>query len=250
MSVPIIEKLTKAQRTEIFLSVCCFSDVMVEATKTFRLGRGNEEYQFENIKFNMRNENGERKEITMSVIRSDNKYVELLASARDTLESNRKNNGKLSAEERKLIDSLCESMMGYSGLAIHEGYEINGLEQLLKIEIMAMINEEVIVRRCNLCGVYYIVFDNRRFFCDRIFDETEKRCFEIGSKSSWELKIKNDPALEMYTRARKTHHARINKVCDYTKEKYDNWLSVARSKLEKVREGKLDIDEYEKWLKI
>ncbi len=45
-------------------------------------------------------------------------------------------------------------------------------------------------------------------YCDRIFDEEEKSCSEIGSKRSYQKKLKKDNNLKLYDRAYKRNYAR------------------------------------------
>lgn len=130
---------------------------------------------------------------------------------------------------------------------VYEEYEINNLHQLLYLEILLMIQAGMNIRRCKNCGKYFVVPNRKMAYCDRKASEKES-CAMIGAKRTFEKKMKAEPALEMYTRAYKTHHARIRNGI-MTAEMFSNWKEEANEKLAKVRAGEMNISDFEKWLK-
>lgn len=130
---------------------------------------------------------------------------------------------------------------------IYEEYEIDSLYQLLYIEILSIIQTKTAIKKCKNCGKYFIVTNQKISYCNR-FDKHGILCSDIGSKNTFQKKLANDPALESYNRAYKTHFARMNKG-KISKEEFGKWRLLAKEKLELVRTAELELDAYQKWLK-
>ncbi|MDD2586837.1 MAG: DUF6076 domain-containing protein, partial [Bacteroides sp.] len=99
------------------------------------------------------------------------------------------------------------------------------------------------------CGMYFVVNNLNVEYCDRVIDDEEKTCSEIGPKRSFQKKLEKDYPLKIYNRSYKTHYARVKKG-RMSKSEFYNWYIEAKEKLALARNGELDINEYEKWLKI
>ena len=130
---------------------------------------------------------------------------------------------------------------------IYEEYEINTLHELLYLEIFSMIQSDTMIRKCKNCGKYFTVSNRKIMYCDRI-DKSGKSCSNIGSQNTFQKKLEQDEALNMYNRAYKTHHARL-RLGKVTSEEHEMWLKEAKIKLEKTRNGELDISLFQQWLK-
>ena len=131
---------------------------------------------------------------------------------------------------------------------INQSYNIDDFMQLINLEILHLIKfQKKRIRRCRNCGKYFILNDLKRVYCDRK-DESGRTCSDIGSKLSFKEKKENDPALKLYNSAYKTHHARY-KHGKLNKEELNVWREQAKKKLNKVKNGYLTLEEYQKWLK-
>jgi len=151
----------------------------------------------------------------------------------------------------EIIDSLGDVTKHISGLSTaetFEEYDVNNLYQLLYLEIMMMIQNGTIIKRCKHCGMYFVVVTRKREYCDRVADGERRPCSAIGRSRSYQKSIKEDPSLEMYNRAYKTHHARQIKG-KMEQNDFFRWCNEAKAMLEKVRTGDLDISVFEDWLK-
>lgn len=131
---------------------------------------------------------------------------------------------------------------------IYEEYIINSLLQLLYVEIQSMIQAKTSIKKCKNCGKYFVITNQKISYCNR-FDKHGILCSDIGSKNTFQKKLENDPALENYNRAYKTHFARMKKG-KITKKELEEWRLLAKEKLEFVRNGELELETYQKWLKI
>ena len=130
---------------------------------------------------------------------------------------------------------------------IYEEYEINNLHELLYLEILSMIQSGTMIRKCKNCGKYFTVRNRKIMYCDRI-NESGKSCSYIGSQNTFQKKLEQDEALKIYNRAYKTHYARLNHK-KVTYEEHNMWVNEAKIKLEKTRNGELDISQFQQWLK-
>lgn len=131
---------------------------------------------------------------------------------------------------------------------IYEEYEIDSLEQLLYLEVISMIQDGIMIRRCKNCGKYFIAANRKITYCNRMDKDTGKCCSDIGSQVTYKNKLKEDNVLKIYNRAYKTHFARFKNDI-ITREQLDDWRIKAKEKLEQARAGVLDASEFEKWLK-
>ena len=132
---------------------------------------------------------------------------------------------------------------------VHEEYEIDNLHQLLYLEILFMIKTNTNIRRCKHCGKYFVMPNRKTLYCSRIAEGEKESCFAVGSKRSFQKKMEAEYPLKIYNRAYKTHHARV-RYCKIDKNDFILWRDKAKEKLKEVRNGNLDIFEFEKWLKI
>ena len=131
---------------------------------------------------------------------------------------------------------------------IYMEYEVDDLRQLAYLEILLMIQEDTMIKKCKRCGKYFVVTNRNVAYCERV-DESGVRCSEVGSHQNFQKKMASDEALQIYNRAYKAHHARVRKGA-MSKEDFRLWYKEAKAKLEQVRAGELDIDNFQRWLKI
>lgn len=145
------------------------------------------------------------------------------------------------------INSAIEYVSNAKTTKVYEEYEIKSLHELLYLEILSMIQAGTMIRKCKNCGKYFIIDNRKTVYCDRI-DESGMCCSAVGSKRSFQQKVDQDEALKIYTRAYKTHHARVRKNI-MSQEAFRIWRSEAKANLEKTRNGELDISAFQEWLK-
>ena len=128
---------------------------------------------------------------------------------------------------------------------VQEVYSHSNLESLIYREFMACIKAEVMPKRCKNCGKFYIpsvgYFSE---FCENIApNEKVKTCREIGSRASFDKKLKDNPILFEYQKAYKTHHARFVKK-KMTKKELSDWKIFATDMRDKALASDIVFDEY------
>jgi len=129
-------------------------------------------------------------------------------------------------------------------------YDIDNLEDLLKLEIYNMTLGNIRIKHCKNCGKYFIVEKDNVEYCNRIAQGESKPCSEIGRIRTYEQKVAaENNTMSLYRRAYKTHFARIRSG-KMTKEEFETWKTEATQKKQETETGLPDFDEYAQWLKI
>jgi hypothetical protein len=137
--------------------------------------------------------------------------------------------------------------------SIYEAYEVNSLFEVLFLEIYHMILDNTLIKKCRNCGKYFVVKNLNVEYCDRRINDDEesddnRTCSDVGPRLSYQKKLEEDLPLKFYSRAYKTHYARRKKG-KMTQKEFFEWHQEAKEKLDQVRSGNYDFEEYKKWLK-
>lgn len=111
------------------------------------------------------------------------------------------------------------------------------------------IKREIPMRVCKSCGKYFAItgYANTEY-CDREFQNSGKTCKEVGAVRLLQNKLSTDPVHKAYSRAYKTHFARI-KYRKITKEEFTIWSERARDMRDKTLAGEVSLVDFEQWLK-
>lgn len=153
--------------------------------------------------------------------------------------------------ELKLINSFShiriDEYKGIDSKEIISYNKIDGLKITLYDIIFSLPITGYHIKRCKNCGNYFITNNRNTSYCDRI-NKFGECCSVVGSSHLFQQKMEEDEALKLYTRAYKTHHARLRKK-KMTQEDFYDWCSNAKRNLDKVRKGELDISIFKEWLK-
>jgi len=163
------------------------------------------------------------------------------------------NSGAYDAENNAAIPDIMKTLIDgvtkTTSTPVRELCEITELEQLLTLEVMGMIDQNLIVKRCRYCGNYFLAENMKNEYCQGYAQGEKKPCSEIGSARTYQNRVKNDEVKTLFQRAYKTHFARIKKG-KMTQAEFNIWSIEAKQKMTDIREGRLGMDEYEAWLKV
>lgn len=130
---------------------------------------------------------------------------------------------------------------------LYSDHLVDDLESLLTFECVKLRKNHINIKKCVNCGKYFIPTNRSdEIYCDNIF-RSGKTCKQVG----YEEKEKKDPFKSLYTKARKTQHARIrynakNKP-NYKQEHYEPWKKSAEQARDYFK-SKNDIDGFRKWI--
>ncbi len=154
-------------------------------------------------------------------------------------------NNDLPKEIKPFFDDLLSS----NEEPINEVCQIDDLRQLLMLEIISLLENPVLIKKCKLCGNYFVAENLKNEYCTNIAKGETRPCFEIGPTKVYQSKMKNDESYVLYQRAYKTHYARLMKR-KISQNQFNIWSLEAKNRLELVRNGKMDILVFSEWLKI
>lgn len=102
------------------------------------------------------------------------------------------------------------------------------------------------IKQCSNCERFFIPSKRSdEIYCNRIY-KNGKTCKELG----YSLKIADDPFKAIFTKARKTQHARIryNKhIKDYKEKHYEPWLQAATQARDEYKSAN-NIEGFENWI--
>ena len=149
----------------------------------------------------------------------------------------------------EVLTNLIDEVQKRTSGSIRETCTIDSLEQLLKLELMDMFNQNIIVKKCKYCGNYFIAENMKNEYCNGYAKNEVKPCSEIGSTRTYQNRIKKDEIYAIYQRAYKTHFARIKKG-KMTQAAFSTWSIESKQKMADAREGRLSMEEYVAWLKV
>ena len=131
---------------------------------------------------------------------------------------------------------------------VAELYEIDWVRDLLRFELIKMIENNVFIKKCKNCGWFFI--PNRRQdaeYCDRNFENTNKKCSEIGAMLRYEKKVAADPVWEVYKRNYRRQNSRT-RTKKMTQTEFLQWSEQAAQNRGECLAGTLPFDDYVAWL--
>lgn len=126
-------------------------------------------------------------------------------------------------------------------------YSVPDVFSLIAMDLNETQKEKIQIKQCENCGKYFIPSKRSdEIYCNRIFRD-HKTCKQIG----YEEKEKKDPFKSLYTKARKTQHARIrynisNKP-NYKQDHYEPWKKAAEAARDRFKACG-DIEGFKKWI--
>ena len=131
---------------------------------------------------------------------------------------------------------------------IVELYEINSLDDLFRFEFMKMIEQDIFIKKCKNCGLFFI--PKRRAdaeYCERTYGDTNRKCSEVGATLRYEKKVAENPILEAHKKAYRRFNSRT-RAKKMTQSEFMRWSEEAAKKRDESLAGELPFDEFVIWL--
>lgn len=129
-----------------------------------------------------------------------------------------------------------------------ECFDFTTLPQFIYHEFMKMISLNLYVRKCKNCNKYFVIYGERILeYCSNIPTGETKPCSIVGPARLYEKRVKNDPILEIYTRAYKKYVAR-KRSGTITPEEFKSWTVKARELREKAYSENTSPEEFTEWM--
>ncbi|NSW92076.1 MAG: hypothetical protein HPY74_15640 [Firmicutes bacterium] len=116
-------------------------------------------------------------------------------------------------------------------------YHVQALDEMLFLEFMEMLKRGVQVKRCRLCGRYFVLIDKRkREYCGREYSEG-KTCQEVGPMLHYEQRLEADIYLQKFETEYNKVYSRFYRADgktnaefsgkDMTREEFRTWSKSA-----------------------
>lgn len=129
-----------------------------------------------------------------------------------------------------------------------ECFDFTTLPQFIYHEFMKMISLNLHVRKCKNCNKYFVIYGERILeYCSNIPEGETKPCSIVGPARLYEKKVKNDPILEIYTRAYKKYVAR-KRSGSITPEEFKSWTVKAKELREKAYSENTSPEIFAEWM--
>lgn len=126
--------------------------------------------------------------------------------------------------------------------------QFGNLYDISNYMIYQYLKSNLELRSCKFCGNYFAVKrTSKAEYCDRLIEGSEKTCKQVGAARLYNQRQMEEPAVKAYTKAYKTHNARIRYGL-MTRWEFQDWAIKAREKRDLCLAGKLSLEEYEAWL--
>jgi len=137
------------------------------------------------------------------------------------------------------------------GPILCETYRFTSLGAFLYFELFKCIEEKFMPVKCRNCGRWFIMKHTTfSHYCKRLISSNPpKTCRDNAMSHNFKEKIKSDPVWEIYNRAYKQHYARYMKK-KMSKSQFAEWGEYAIELRTKAADGKLEMEEYQKLIKI
>lgn len=132
----------------------------------------------------------------------------------------------------------------YGSTNIYKGRYRPWLDEVLQ----NIIQYNIPVNVCQNCGKLFIPKHKvSEIYCDNVY-KNNKTCGQVG----YENKLNRDEILKAYRTAYKTQNAKKHRnhhISDIEK-RFKKWHMEAKNKLADTQEGKMTLDDFNKWLKV
>lgn len=130
-------------------------------------------------------------------------------------------------------------------------YIINSLEQLLYFSLLGCEKGNVAIKKCELCGKYFIPKQRRDAkYCDNIYLDTGKTCKEYVHMIATNNRKKNDDVYRLYRNIydKKSKQVIRNSKDETLKYEVEIWKKEAKSIYEKYKNKEISSEEFQEWL--
>jgi hypothetical protein len=147
------------------------------------------------------------------------------------------------------LNSILLNNQSYVERAFIDVYKPNNLHELIYIILVHILNSDLSIEKCKLCGKYFVNYGNSDYiYCNRIYDNGDNTCRQIGSYLVFKQNRKADPIGREYDKAYKKYYSRKmrGKMSD---EDFKAWSIKASQAFAAYKDGKYSGEDFVHWLK-
>ena len=125
------------------------------------------------------------------------------------------------------------------GLSIHlsNRYLVNSLDTLMYIILHEVVSNSLIIKKCQICGKYFIPNKSNEIYCEFLNEENNTICRNVGAFQVYKQNLENTPALLEYRRTynRKSNEVSRDKENVKLKEDFKEWRKGAQEKIKEFK---------------
>lgn len=110
---------------------------------------------------------------------------------------------------------------------------IENISIIMKIEFLRMLELGIKIRKCAVCGKYFIVTGHDGKCCDSLYKNTGLTCQQVFADRNYKNKRKENPIIKEYDKAYKRMYARYSSQKLSSKE-YEEWKNGASQERDKA----------------
>jgi hypothetical protein len=120
---------------------------------------------------------------------------------------------------------------------------------LMRYELMEMITQDIVIKKCANCERYFIQEGRSDIeYCTRpLQEQPEKTCQSIGALKKYMDKVQTDPIHKEYHKAYKRNHSRV-RVGTMTQAEFLEWSDEARAKRDQCLSEIIDVGTFMEWV--
>lgn len=150
--------------------------------------------------------------------------------------------------EASSLSLFYEIVEDNGNLSLLQCFEFVTLPQFVYHEFMKMVSLNLSVQKCKNCGEYFVIFGERILeYCGNIPKGQSKPCSVIGPAKLYGQKVKNDPILEIYTRAYKKYVARKRSGI-ISADEFKSWTVKARELRDRAYKENTSTEVFTEWM--
>lgn len=119
-------------------------------------------------------------------------------------------------------------------IEIIHGYVFEEPEEALQCEFLKMLELGIKIRKCAVCGKYFIITGHNGKCCDNLYKDTGLTCQQVFADRNYKNKRKKNPVLKEYDKAYKRMYARYSSKKNLTSDEYAKWKNEAAQERDKA----------------
>ena len=143
---------------------------------------------------------------------------------------------------------------GKNAVSLLPFYIIENYDEMLYFEFLELLRRGMQVKRCKLCGRYFVLTDKRkREYCTRVYDEKGRTCQECGGKITYNKDKGVDDTLRQYETEYNKVYSRFYRADgkypeemsgkDITSEQFRAWSRAAAAARRDYRANRISAED-------
>lgn len=125
-------------------------------------------------------------------------------------------------------------------IKVIHGYIFKSVQEALQCEFLKMLELGIKIRKCAVCGKYFIVTGHNGNCCDNLYKDTGLTCQQVFADRNYKNKRKQNPILKEYDKAYKRMYARYSNKKNLASDEYTKWKNEAARERDKALKAYVD----------